>query len=92
MRTEGQKAKNAPPIHAQIWFLEYLARKQKEPKLPSQTRKIDAIFGPMRNPNGMENAKRLTFVAIKTHANARLVPCKYIGDHHGKPVWSINPW
>ena len=45
----------------------------------------------MRKPNGMENAKRLAFVAIKTHANARLVPCKYIGDHHGKPDWSINP-
>lgn len=30
-------------------------------------------------------------VATTTQANAGLVPFRYIGDHHAKPLWSKIP-
>ena len=44
-----------------------------------------ATFGPIKNPNGIEHASKTTFAIMNVHENARLVPPRNIGVHHGNP-------
>jgi hypothetical protein len=82
---EGESRKSAPPIPAVQSSPAKAFRNWNIPTAPTPMRNRSASLGPAKKPRGTLNAHITAFETISDQDEARLVPCKNIGDHHGRP-------